>query len=151
MSSECQNMLLMSSLPTTIIAIAFFHEWLSKEKFKKLHECIICVSYNGNVWQVDWSLVNLANRRWFTKLKQSKVVVTVNDPLADVFICQTFFHQMVERVNLRNILPQTFLLYSIAIWEWGAIQPHSHENCDIAIITSQYDMNIYVALSHTMH
>ena len=45
-------------------------------------------SYIATVQQE--SLENFANRLRFAKLKSSEVVVTINNPLADLFICQTF-------------------------------------------------------------
>ena len=42
------------------------------------------------------SLANLANRLQFTKLKPSKLVLTINNLLADLLIRQTFFCQMLE-------------------------------------------------------
>ena len=44
-----------------------------------------CVPYSGKVWWVE-SLANLVNCLQFAKLKPSKVVVTINNPLADLFI-----------------------------------------------------------------
>ena len=55
-----------------------------------------CLSYSGKVWQVE-GLVNLVNRLRFAKLKPSKVVVTINNPLADLFIRQPFFRQRFEK------------------------------------------------------
>ena len=53
------------------------------------------------------------NRRRFTKLKPSKLVVTINSPLADLFIRQTFFHQMLQKSKFaKHSARQTFLLYS---------------------------------------
>ena len=37
--------------------------------------------------------------------KPSELVVTINNPLADLFICQTFSAKHLKRVNLPNILP----------------------------------------------
>ena len=48
------------------------------------------IPYSGKVWRVE-SLANLVNCLQFAKLKPSKVVVTINKPLADLFIRQTFF------------------------------------------------------------
>ena len=48
------------------------------------------IPYSGKVWQVE-SLENLANRLRFPKLKPSKVVVTINNPLANLFIRKIFF------------------------------------------------------------
>ena len=43
------------------------------------------IPYSGKVWQVE-SLVNLTNCLQFTKLKPSKPIVTINNPMADAFI-----------------------------------------------------------------
>ena len=60
------------------------------------------VPYSKKVWRIE-SLVNLENRLQFAKLKLSKlhvhVVVTINNPLGDLFIHQSFFHQTLEKVN----------------------------------------------------
>ena len=45
--------------------------------------------YSRKVWRVE-SLANLANRLRFAKLKPSKLVVTINNPLADLFIRKLF-------------------------------------------------------------
>ena len=75
----------------------------------KPYECHI--PYSGKVWQIE-SLVNLAYRLRFTKLKPSKLVVTNNNPLADLLIRQTFFRQTIEKSKFSKHSPrQTFLLY----------------------------------------
>ena len=72
-----------------------------------------CVSYSGKVWRGE-SLANLANRPWFTKLKPSKLVVTINNLLADLFIRQIFFHQMLRKSKFAKVSPcQSFPLYGI--------------------------------------
>ena len=38
------------------------------------------------------SLANLANHQQFTKLKSSKLVVTINNLLVDLVIRQSYFH-----------------------------------------------------------
>ena len=48
------------------------------------------IPYSGKVWRGE-SLANLANRRRFAKLKPSKLIPTIDNPLADLFIRQTFF------------------------------------------------------------
>ena len=69
--------------------------------------------YRGKVWRVE-SLVNLVNHLQFAKLKPSKVVVTINNPLADLFIRQTFFHQTLEKSKFAKPSPcQIFPLYGI--------------------------------------
>ena len=50
------------------------------------------IPYSGKVWLVE-SLANLANRLQFAKLKPSKLVVTIDNPLADLLIRQTFLNQ----------------------------------------------------------
>ena len=54
------------------------------------------VPYSGKVWQGE-SLANLVNRRWFAKLKPYKLVVTIDNLLAELFIHQTFFRQMLRK------------------------------------------------------
>ena len=51
--------------------------------------------YSGKVWWEE-RLTNLANRPRFAKLKPSKLVLTINNLLVDLLICQTFFRQMLE-------------------------------------------------------
>ena len=54
------------------------------------NDTVIFVSMDlRKVWQAE-SLVNLVNRLQFAKLKPSKVVVTINNHLADLFVYQTF-------------------------------------------------------------
>ena len=67
--------------------------------------------YSGKVCLVE-SLVNLANHLQFIKLKPSTVVVTIYNPLAGLFICQTFFRQTLEKSKFGKHSPrQTFQLY----------------------------------------
>ena len=55
---------------------------------------------------------NLANHLRFTKLKPSKLAITINKPLADLFIRQTFFCQMLKKSKFVKHSPrQTFPLY----------------------------------------
>ena len=69
------------------------------------------IPYSGNVWRVE-SLVNLVNRLRFAKLKPSKVVVSMNNLLADLLIRQTFFHQTLEKSKFAKHSPrQTIPLY----------------------------------------
>ena len=46
------------------------------------------LSYSGKVLWGE-SLTNLANRQWFTKLKPSRLLLTINNLLADLLIYQT--------------------------------------------------------------
>ena len=68
--------------------------------------------YSRKVWQVE-SLANLANRLQFAKLKPSKLVVTIDNPLADLFISQTFSTKCLKTVNLPNILPAKLSHYTV--------------------------------------
>ena len=71
------------------------------------------VPYSGKVWQGE-SLANLANRLRFAKLKPSKLVVTIDNPLADLFIRQTFFRQTLEKSRFaKHYARQTFPLYGM--------------------------------------
>ena len=49
------------------------------------------------------SLVNLANRPWFTKLKPSKLVLSINNLLADLLLHQTVFCQMLEKSQFAKL------------------------------------------------
>ena len=77
-------------------------------------ECPMSTSnilYSGKVWRVE-SLVNLASCLQFAKLKPSKLVVTINNPLAELFIHRTFFCQKLEKSKFAKHSPrQTFPLY----------------------------------------
>ena len=56
--------------------------------------------------------MNLANRLQFAKLTPSKLVVTIDNPLADLFIRQTFFCQTLEKSRFAKYFArQTFPLY----------------------------------------
>ena len=74
---------------------------------------IATTPYSRKVWRGE-SLENLANRPWFAKLKPSKLVLLINNLLADLLIHQTFFRQMLEE-SIRQTFPrQTFPLYGIS-------------------------------------
>ena len=63
------------------------------------------------LWQRE-TLANLANHLWFTKLKPSKLVLVINNLLADLLIRQSFFRQMLEKSQFNKISPcQTFPPY----------------------------------------
>ena len=49
------------------------------------------------------SLANLANPSSFAKLKSSKLVLKINNLLADLLICQTLFHQMLEKSQFAKL------------------------------------------------
>ena len=51
---------------------------------------------------------NLANHPWFIKLKTSKLVLTYNNLLTNLLICQTFFVKCLKSVNLPNFSPPKF-------------------------------------------
>ena len=66
------------------------------------------VPYSGKVWRGE----NLANHSRFAELKPSKLVVTVDNLLADLFIRQTFFRQMFRKNKFAKVSPcQTFPIY----------------------------------------
>ena len=63
------------------------------------------ILYSRKVWWVE-SSANLVNCLRFTKL------VSINNPLADLFIHQTFFCQALEKIKFAKHSPhQTFRLY----------------------------------------
>ena len=71
------------------------------------------IPYSGKVWRGE-SLANLANRRRFAKLKPSKLIPTIDNPLADPFIRQTFFRQTLKNSRFaKHYARQTFPLYGI--------------------------------------
>ena len=77
------------------------------------------IPYSGKVWwEKSWA--NSANHSWFAKLKPTKLVLTINYLLADLLICQTFFHQMFEKSQFAKLSPrQTFPLYGMRRQEEG--------------------------------
>ena len=59
---------------------------------------------------VSWeTLANLANRLQFAKLKPSKLVLTINNLLADLLIRQTFFCQMLETSHFAKLSHYTVI------------------------------------------
>ena len=77
-----------------------------------------CIPYSGKVWQGE-SLTNLANHLRFAKLKPSKLVVTIDNPLADLLIRQTFFRQTLEKVDSPNILPAKLSRYTVYLLNYN--------------------------------
>ena len=73
-------------------------------------------------------LANLANRPLFAKIKPSNLkILTIDNLLADLLICQTFFRQMLEKSQFAKLSPrQTFLLYGIIIYIIKLL-PSDHE------------------------
>ena len=83
--------------------------------------------YSGKVWRGE-SLANLANRRRFAKLKPSKLIPTIDNPLADPFIRQTFFRQTLKNSRFaKHSARQTFPLYG-TMYFWIIIV-HIKECC----------------------
>ena len=74
------------------------------------------IPYSRKVWRGE-SLANLANRPWFAKLKPSKLVVTIDNLLADLFIRQTFSAKYLERVNSPKFLPAKLSHYTVKALE----------------------------------
>ena len=72
-----------------------------EQKYSQLNS-VNCIPYSRKAWQVE-NLANLANHLQFTKLKSSKLVVTINKSLADLFICQTFFCQTLEKSKFAKL------------------------------------------------
>ena len=77
-------------------------------------ETITNLLYSGKVWRGE-SLANLANRLRFAKLKPSKLIVTIDNPMADLFIRQTFFHQTFEnsRFTKRSAQLSRYMVFHI--------------------------------------
>ena len=119
--------------PWKILAFKIFHlysmysTWIMRPKHThtrthihtQTHTHILLLSiyyipYSGKVWRGE-TLANLANCPQFTKLKSSKLVLTINNLLADLLIRQTFFHQMLERVTLPNFPPAKLSRYMVTI------------------------------------
>ena len=101
-----RNFSTVNDLHYTVLG-AYINVWLSY--IKGLGNYRIAGKFGGGE-----SLVNLANRLWFTKLKPSNLVLTIDNLLADLLIHQTFFHQMLKKSQFAKRSPhQTFLLYGI--------------------------------------
>ena len=58
-------------------------------------------------------LANLVNRPWFAKLKPSKLVLIINNLLADLLFRQIFFHQMLEMSQFTKISPAKLSLHTV--------------------------------------
>ena len=76
---------------------------------------IFVIPYSGKVWWVE----SLVNRLRFCKLKPSKVVVTINNSLADRYsYSPNFFPPNAWKEWIRQIFsPLNFPLYSTFVWE----------------------------------
>ena len=72
------------------------------------------VPYSGKVWWVE-SLVNLASAIRQAKTIQSGTVVTINNPLTYLFICQMFFHQTLEKSKFAKQFPCQLSHYMVRI------------------------------------
>jgi len=76
------------------------------------HVLLYRIPYSRKVWQEE-SLVNLANREQFAKLKPSKFLLIIITFWLNLFIRQTFFHLMLKTSKFAKLYAhQTFLLYS---------------------------------------
>ena len=61
------------------------------------------------------SLAKLVNYLWFTKLKPSNLVLTIDNLLADLLIRQTFFYEMLENSQFAKLIPPKFSHYMVYI------------------------------------
>ena len=76
---------------------------------------------------------SFAYRPWFTKLKPSKVVLTINNLLVDLLIHQTFFHQRLEKSQFAKLSP------------WQTSPPYSMQTSNsIVILVYLFSVDIYV-------
>ena len=64
-------------------------------------------------------MANLANHPWFAKLKPSKLVLTINNLLADLLIHQTFFCQMLKKSQFTELFCYMVLKILICIITLG--------------------------------
>ena len=71
------------------------------------------------------NVTNLGNYPWFTKLKPFKLVLIINNLLADLLIHQTFFHQMLEKINLPNF-STIWYMYSMPVPMWVHTYTYTH-------------------------
>ena len=58
-------------------------------------------------------MANLANCLWFAKLKPSKLLLIINNLLADLLICKIFFHQMLETSQFTKLSPRQLSLHVV--------------------------------------
>ena len=72
--------------------------------------CAVHVPYSGKVWWVE----SLANRLQIAKLKPSKVVVTINNTLADLSFAKLSSAKCLKIANLPNILPTKLSHYTVS-------------------------------------
>ena len=86
------------SIKNTLIKINDFPA--EKVPTKVINFCILL--YIAKAWQGE-SLVNLTNPPWFSKLKPSKLTLTINNLLADILIRQTFFCQMLKNIQFAKL------------------------------------------------
>ena len=75
-------------------------------------EILVSIPYSVKIWWEE-NLVNLMNCPWFAKLKPSKLVLTIDSLLADLFI-HYFFHQMLEKNKFTKLSHYSFSI--ILVW-----------------------------------
>ena len=65
-----------------------------------------------NLWRE--SLANLANRSWFAKLKPSRLVLTINNLLADLLIRQTFplYCNCIKNTVITKKFSSSYIMFS---------------------------------------
>ena len=65
-------------------------------------------------------MANFENHPWFTKLNPSKLVLTFNNLLADLLICQSFC-QTLKKSNFPK-LPAIWYIYAVRLFWQGCLQ-----------------------------
>ena len=71
------------------------------------------LSYSGKLWWVE-SLANLENHLRFAKLKLV-ASMNIDNPLTDLFICQTFSSKCLKRINSPNNIPTKLSHYTVCL------------------------------------
>ena len=92
----------------------------------------LIILYSGDIW---WgkSLANLVNHLQFDKLTPSKLVVTINNLLADLFIHQTFITEVFIHPLSPNIIAAK-LTTIIILWYTLSYTLDLHDILNIRMI-----------------
>ena len=71
------------------------------------------------------------NHTWFAKLKPSKFVLIIKNLLADLLLCQAFFHHMFEKHQFIKFCPTKLSLYTVCVY----VCLHSWSRADISLVS----------------
>ena len=83
--------------------------------------CTKVILYSGDIWWGE-SLANLVNHMQFDKLTLSKLVVTISNLLADLFIRQTY----ITKVFIHSLSPNIIAATKLPTIRYTLVQdPHT--------------------------